>query len=283
MREELKRRRKGTKKYRLLVTGAILALILLFAGGALYLYNLDRVLERDFQAAETLVEQGDYAAAVEKYQTIHRRHPGFYLAPQALFQSGEVLNLYQKAYPEAVLAYLMVVKDFPDGEEARLALEQVAEIYKYRLRDYPEAIVAYQRLFDSGGGPRDRLQYEIADTYFRLNNFEQARIEFENLLKNWPESPLVPEVRYRIGVAHALDGNLQAAEEAFRGMARDWPDDPYAIEARFGLAGVLEDAERLVAALEVLEGLRGVYPNPEVLDKKIIQVRERIRKKQKAI
>jgi hypothetical protein len=55
------------------------------------------------------------------------------------------------------------------------------------------------------------------------------------------------------------------------------------VEARFGLAGVLEDEDQLVAALEVLEGLRGVYPKTEVLDQKIDQVRERIRKKQKAI
>jgi TolA-binding protein len=255
----------------------------MLAGGALYLYNLDRVLERYFHAGETLVEQGEYTAALEIFQTIYERHPGFYLAPQALYQAGEILHLYQKAYPEAVLTYLLVEKDFPDSEEARQAQRQVAEIYKYRLRDYPEAIVAYQKLFDRGGDPGDRLQYEIADTYFRLNNFEQARIEFENLLKNWPQSSLVPEVRYRIAVAYALDGELKAAEEAFRGVIRDLPDNPFAVEARFGLAGVLEDEDQLVAALEVLEGLRGVYPKTEVLDQKIDQVRERIRKKQKAI
>ncbi len=283
MREELKRRRKSSSRHRLLVTGTIIALILIFAGAALYLYNFDRLLERDFQTAEDMVEQGDYPTAVEAFRTIQRRHPSFHLATQALYQAAEVLNLYQKAYSEALLAYLLVEKEYPDSEQARRAQRQVAEIYKNRLRDYGEAIVAYQKLLDGGVEDGDRVHYEIADAYFRLNNFEQARIEFESLLKNWPKSPLVPEVRYRIATVYALDGDLRGAEGAYRAMIRDWPTDPFALEARLGLAGVLEQEEQLKAALGILEDLRGIYPNPEVLERRLEQIRQRIRKKQDAI
>ena len=248
-----------------------------------YLYNLDTLLERDFQQGQELVEQGDYPAAVALFQGIYQRHPTFHLAPQALFQAGEVLNLFEQRYPEALLAYLMVEKDYPETAVAHKARRQVAEIYKYRLRDYAKAVVAYQRLLDGGVTDGDRIQYELADSYFRLNNFEQARIEFESLLKNWPKSALVPEVRYRIATVYVLEGNLQAAETAFRGVIHDWPDNPFALEARLGLAGALEEGERLLDALQVLEQLRGVYPNKEILEKRISQVQERIRKKKKAI
>ena len=283
LREELRRRRKSSSRYRLLVTGAIVGLILIFTGAAYYLYNFDKLLERDFQVAEDLVEQGDYQAATEAFRTIQSRHPSFHLAPQALFQAAEVLNLYQKSYSEALLAYLLVEKDYPDSEQARRAQRQVAEIYKNRLRDYGEAIVAYQKLLDGGVADGDRVHYEIADAYFRLNNFEQARIEFESLLKSWPESPLVPEVRYRIATVYALDGDLRGAEGAYRAIIRDWPNDPFALEARLGLAGVLEQQEQLKAALAILEDLRGIYPNPEVLERRLEQIRQRIRKKQDAL
>jgi len=176
-----------------------------------------------------------------------------------------------------------VEKDYPGTELARRAQRQVAEIYKNRLRDFPRAIVAYQKLLDSGAVGGDRIQYEIADTYFRLENFEQARIEFESLLKNYPESPLLPEVQYRIAVTWSLEGRLKEAAKAFRLVPERWPSSAYAIEARFGLATTLEEGEELREALKELVALRGNYPNAEALEKKIAQVEERIRKKKKAI
>ncbi len=241
------------------------------------------MLEEDYVRADALVEKGGYEEAVEIYRGIYRRHPTFHLSSQAIFQAGEVLNLYLKKYREALLAYLMVEKDYPRSELTRKAQFQVAEIYKYRLRDYSRAIVAYQKLLDAGAPRGDRLQYEVADAYFRLENFEQARIEFETLQKNYPDSPLLPEVQYRIAVAWSLEGEPAAAEKAFRQVEKKWPDDPYTLEARFGLASVLEDREELTDALKVLESLAGTYPNAEALSKKTEQVRERIRKKKKAI
>lgn len=283
MREEIRRRRRNSKKFKLLIFGSLLALILLFAGLIFYVSNLDQILEEDYAKAEVLVEQGDYEAAEKIFRTIYERHPNFHLSPQALYQAGEVLNLYMKSYHEALLAYLLVEKDFPNSELARKAQMQVAEIYKYRLRDFSRAIVAYQKLVDAGIPNGDRLLYEIADAYFRLENFEQARIEFETLGKTYTTSELLPEVGYRIAVSWSLEGNLQEAEKAFRRVSQQWPDTPYALEARFGLAGVLEEEEQLREALQVLQELAGHYPNAEALAKKTEQVEERIRKKKKAI
>jgi hypothetical protein len=55
------------------------------------------------------------------------------------------------------------------------------------------------------------------------------------------------------------------------------------MEARFGLATVLEERDELKAALQILEELKGVYPNAEALAKKTDQVKERINKKKRAV
>jgi len=283
LREELKRRRKNSRKHRLLVRGLLVALVLLFGGLVYYVTHLDELLSEDYAQAEALLEQGDYAPAAKAFRRLYERHPSFSLAPQAIFQSGEILNLYLQSYQEALLAYLLVEKDYPSTELSRRAQRQVAEIYKNRLRDFPRAIVAFQKLLDSGADGGDRIQYEVADAYFRLENFEQARIEFESLQKNFPDSPLLPEVQYRIAVTWSLEGRLKEAENAFRLVSERWPESSYALEARFGLATSLEEREELREALGVLEALRGVYPNAEALEKKVVQVQERIRKKKKAI
>ena len=127
--------------------------------------------------------------------------------------------------------------------EVITALKQVADIYKNQLREYLRAIVIYQKLLDMGGKDSSEAQYEMADCYFRLNNFEQARIEFESFLKNFPDSERSAEVQYRVATAASLEGNLDKALETFKLVNKNWPDSAYAVEARFGQAGVLEERE----------------------------------------
>ncbi len=283
LQEELRRRRRNSPTYRLLVILAPLAVLLLAAGIYYYNVTLEERLHATFAKAEDLVLRGNYEEAVSRYRRIYERHPGFVLAPRALFRTGEVQNLFLKQFHDALLSFHNLERDYPDSPFVQDALKQEAEIYKNRLRDYGRAAALYQKLLDLGLEPADRFQYELSDCYFRLNNFEQARIEFENLLKNWPESGLLTEVEYRIGMSYALDGKLKEAEETFRRILRERPDDPFAVETKFGLATVLEEQERLRESLKVLEELIGIYPAPEALQRKIEMIEERIKKKKRAV
>jgi len=265
------------------LAGLLLLALLAAAAAIYYSVTVNARLEADFAGAQARLEQGFYDRALDGFRDIYEEHPDFRLAPAALYSAAEVRETYQKSYQEAILMYLLVVRDYPQSEEALLAQRRVAEIYKNRLRDYGRAIVAYQKLLNREVPDADQIQYRVADSYFRLNNFEQARIEFESLRKSFPQSPLLPEVQYRIAVAYSLEGDGAEAEKAFRTVIETWPDDAFAAEASFGLATDLEERGELRAALKILEGLEGVYAKPEALAKKTEQVRERIRKKKKAI
>ena len=283
LQEELRRRRRKSPFYRLLVIFIPLC-VLVLAGGLWYYYaTLDQRLYATFNQAEELILVGEYDQAVALYSRIYEDYPDFTLAAKSLFRSGEVQNLFVNQYHDALLAFLRLEKDYPDSLHVLPALEQEADIYKNRLRDYGRAAALYQKLVDLGREPGDRFVYELADCYFRLNNFEQARIEFENLLKSWPESSYVIEVRYRIGVAYSLEGKLREAEEIFSQVIKDIPDDMFATEARFALASVLEEQERLRESFKILVELEKDYPNPEALARKKAQVEERIKKKKRAI
>jgi len=280
--EELRRQGK-TRKRTLLIAAAIALLVLAVAGGLWYRANLDVILEEKFQTALQFKQGGEYAEASRLFRRLYDDHPDSARAPAALFQTAEILNLYQQQYQDALLVYLLLERDYPAAPETQVAQRRAADLYKNRLGDYGQAIAVYQRVLDHADADADRLQYEVADCYFRLNNFEQARIELEGLQKNYPESALLPEVQFRIAVTYALDGQLPEARGAYLAVVERWPESPYALEARFGLAGVLEQQEELREALSVLEGLVEVYPNREVLRQKITQIRSRIDKKKKAI
>jgi TolA-binding protein len=280
--EELKRQGKAPKK-RLWVLLGLTLLLLVIAGGFWYYSTLQMRLEKTFQEGLTLRQSGKYAEAVELFITLHDEHPAFIRAPQALFQAAEVQDLYLGRYSDALLTFLLLERDFPAAAEVLPARQKVAVLYKYRLNDCRRAIAVYQKILDQPGRENDRLQYEVADCYFRLNNFAQARIEFESLLKNYQQSAMFAEVQYRIAMTYALEGKLPEAAGAYRLVIENWAESPYALEARFGLATVLEEQEELVEALQILEDLAGSYPKQDILERKTAQVRERIEKKKKAI
>jgi len=277
------RRRQGNSRKPLWI--ALVALMLLFSGGGYvyYVSHIDEWLEERYLRAEELLAEGNYEDALEKYESIYDNHPEYFRSPAALFKAGEIEALYLKEYQKALLSFLLLEKNYSNAEETLRAQEYLAELYKNRFEDYGRAIVALQKLLEGGGAEGDRIQYEIADCYFHQNNYEQARIEFLSLGKNFPQSPLMPEVRYRIAVTYSLQGMSKEAENAFRNMIKEWPQSPYAVEARFALASVLEERDELLAALRMLEELQGIYPNDEALLKKLEQVRERIDKKKRAI
>lgn len=276
--EELRRRGKKPRHYRLLLGGGLL-LLLLIGGGVWYWANLDSLLEARFQKGLALRDAGDAAGAAHLLKDLQEGHPRFARAPEALLQAGQLLHLSLARYQDALLAYLTVERDYPTSPQAAEARRQVAELYKYRLDDQARAISAYQRLLDDAGDEADRVQYEVADSYFRLNNFEQTRIEFENLMRNYPASLLLPEVQYRIAVTLALEGDFNGAIAAYREVPARWPQSPYALEASYGLAGVLEERERLQEALTLLKELQGRYPNQDALERRLEKLRERIGKK----
>ena len=283
LQEELKRKRLKSPVYRLLVILVPLCLLIVTGWLGYYYATLEQRLYGNFNLAEKLILDGEYTQAVELYRGLYEDHPDFVLADKALYRAGEVQNLFSNKYQEALLAFLRLEKEYPDSPHVLPALEYEADIYKNRLRDYGRAAALYQKLVDRGREPIDRFLYELADCYFRLNNFEQARIEFENMLKGWPDSQYVTEVRYRIGVAYSLDGKLKQAEEVFRQVIKDFPEDQFATGARFSLASVLEEQERLRESLKILIELENVYPNPDAVARKKAQVEERIKKKKRAI
>lgn len=273
--EELRRRGKRPRHHRLLLAGAIL-LILLLAGFFWYRANLDEILESRYQKGLALRDAGDYAGAVEQLRELQAEHPDCARAPEALLQAAKLLNFSLNRFSDALLVYLSLERDYVATPQAADARRQIADLYKFRLNDQSRAITAYQRLLDDEADGADQLQYEVADCYFRLNNFEQARIEFEQQLHSYPASLLAPEVQFRLAVTHALEGNAEQAMTAYREVPARWPQSPYAIEARFGLATVLEERDRLQEALTLLEALRGSYPNQEALEQRIANLRSRI-------
>lgn len=282
LKEELRRSRQRSFFWQRGLPG-ILLLLTLFFGGLLYRTNrLETSLESDFSRAAVAVSDGDYQQALDYYEGIYRRNPTFHLSGQALYQGAEIKNLYQKRYAEALLDYLSLQQRYPEETSLiRRAQLRIAEIYKKRQRDYSRAANEYRKALDLGAEDPDRIQYEIADSYFRQEAYNQAVESFADLRRNYPQSPLLAEAGYRMATVYSLLGEGQTAIESYREVMERWPGSPYAIEARFGLAAALEERDNFDEALKLLRSLQGEYANGDALAKKIERLELRMKKKQR--
>ncbi|MDT8420923.1 MAG: tetratricopeptide repeat protein [Desulfuromonadales bacterium] len=261
---------------------ALLLCALVLASVFGYQVYQQTVPARLYSKGLTLESQDRPEQALTSYQRLFRGYSDSPLAAEALFRAARISRYDLRQDQQALLFFLQLEHDYPESGYVVQAQREAADLTKNRLQDFAHAVVIYQRLIDGGTDDGDRILYEIADCYFRLNNYSQARIEFDALLERFPESSLRAEVLYRRASASLLEGTPDVARAGFRELIEQFPDSPYAAEARFSLAELLEAEERLRDALKAYRTLSG-YPRPELVQEKIERLEARIAKKKKVL
>ncbi len=225
---------------------------------------------------------GQLSAAEKSYREIYQDYPQAQVAAEALFRIGKIWQYDHQDEQMALLNYLQLEHDYPASPLVLPAREEAAQIVKYIQRDYSRAVEFYQRLLDLNTGTPDQYYYEIADCYFRLKNYSQARIELETLLENYPHSSLIADALYRKGGILLLEGRKEEARQDWHRLIEQHPDSGYRIQAEFDLAKLLEEEEHLNEALQRYQQLKGVL-QPSSLQEKIEHLQRRIAEKKGTI
>lgn len=279
-----KEQRRTTQQNRRPRRWLLLLLLLVVAAAAVPLYQeYEKTVPQDlFEEAARRESQGEVELAQQLYQRIYRQYPQTEQAVKALLQDARILQYDQRQEKQALLCYLQLQHDYPQHPLTREAQEAAAHIVKYALRDDARAIGMFQNLLEQSGGRRDRYYYEIADSYFRLDNYNQARIELEILLEEIPQTELLPDILYRKGGLLLLENRLEEAQADWQQLIDEFPDSDYSVQARFNLAKMLEEQDRLEEALELYRQLQD-FPRPALLEEKIEHLLKRIAAKKKAI
>ncbi|MBD1400758.1 tetratricopeptide repeat protein [Pelovirga terrestris] len=231
--------------------------------------------QRFLTQAIKLESLGRTSEALDSYQQIIARFPKELAASEALYRVARLWHFDLQDPQQALLTYLQLERDYPDNNYIQQVGEAAARIVKIDLGDDIQAIGYYQRLLDSDQGQSDQYLYEIADSYFRLQNYPQSRIELENLLSAYPDSPLIPEVLHRKATILILENRTEEANQDWQQLVDDYPDSRYAARARFNMAVLLEERGELELALEIYRNLED-YPQPLLLEQKINHLTRRI-------
>lgn len=273
--------RAKSNKYRWLGIFLVLAVVGIIAWPQYQRYQQTLPQQLLSQGAK-LESLGQIEAAQQLYIQLYKDYPQTAVAPAALLRSGRIWQHDRHQDQQALHSYLQLEHDYPESQLVQIAREEAARIVKYSLRDFSRAIDFYQRLLDDAIANQDKYLYEIADCYFRLDNYIQARIELETLQQRYPQSDLLPDLLYRKGGLLLLEQRLEDARDDWQQLINEFPDSPYQVQARFNLAKLLEEDNQLQEALEMYQQLTD-FPQPLILEEKIKHLKQRIATKKKAI
>ncbi len=276
---ELKRKANNRKAWLLF----FLLIILLGIIGLPYVQDYRLTLPMRLLAKGVEYESlGQLDLAEQTYVKLKQRYPHTPAAEEALFRMGRIWQDDRKDMPQALLTYLQLEHDYPESTYVLPARQEAAWIVKYAQRDYSAAIGYYQHLLELDKDNADRYLYEIADCYFRLENYPQARIELETLLEDYPHSELTADALYRRGGILVLENRPEAAKQSWKQLIDRFPDSSYRSQAEFNLARMFEEEGLLQEALDLYRKLTD-FPRPSLLQEKIKHLEQRIEKKSKAI
>ena len=222
-----------------------------------------------YDAAEKSLSEGDYREALEGYGRVIEEFPGSSFAAKSQYRIAGIYDRHLGGTDRALEAYSEVRYMYPDTPEARLASAAMAGIYS-RGGDHKKAVEEYQLLLD--GPAPERLAYRrlIAAEYVMMNDFRQARIEYEELAASEGlPAELVPEILYQIASTYYISGQAIEAARRFDEIIRKYPEADIVMEARLGKGNALAEAGRTGEALDILRSLEREYPNKEALKTRI--------------
>lgn len=241
-------------------------------------YGVYRAQRPEWALERALVAQAEnrYDAALVELEQVYLRDPQSPLAAEAMYRAGRLLHRHLKEYRRAVLLMVQMEERYPETPFLNEALLETADIYLYGLQDRGRAIDTFQRLVERVPKQAARFQYQIADAYFQMRNYEQARIEFQQFHKRWPNHTNAADVALRIGLIYALENRHHEAEKAFREVMSTYPNSAFAVEARLALAGVYEDKSEFLRALDQLNLLQLETTDDPRIQQRIDQIRQRI-------
>ncbi|HAG51184.1 MAG TPA: hypothetical protein DHU69_08490 [Deltaproteobacteria bacterium] len=228
-----------------------------------------------YEKAEEYFSKMDYLNAVEGYSSVVSKYPESSYAPTSQYKIGFINSHYLKNVSRAMNAYATLILLYPKSKEVILARQDLADIY-INSGDYRRAIGEYQWLMENAGiAQRDDYHYQIAAAYLKLTDLRQARIEFQEIVKNSPNSQLGPQVYYQIANTYYLEGNCQDAIKAYENVALFYPSSPFASEAKLGKAMCIEEMGNLTEAVELYRELEKSYPNPDIIRVRIEGIESR--------
>ena len=232
----------------------VIPVLLLFqcGGGKRFSPRLDP--EDRFTLAKRYLEQGKYLKAQEEFKRLIFENPGSGYVDDAQFYLAEAYFL-NKEYDFALLEYGYLIENYRSSEyvddahfkiglsyyrrskpvhldqtDTKKALDEI-ELFltKYPESEYTaDALEAKKKCMEKLA----RKDLEAGKLYMKLRKYPAARVYFESVLEDYPETEGAEEVLLLIGISYEKERDFANAREAYEKAISGSTDQTIISEAR---------------------------------------------------
>jgi len=156
------------------------------------------------------LKEQNYLWAIEEFKKLLPLGPDsrFYNKSQTYIQQALVYSVDKYARQGGVLPILYSYSDFSSlslGEVKNLkTVMQIGEAYQ-SIGMFPQALRFYERVkkLDAKNIYRDRIFLNLGQIHLEQSNFKEAELVAQSFLKNYPQSPQVPEALKLLASSHS--------------------------------------------------------------------------------
>ncbi|UKJ08946.1 tetratricopeptide repeat protein [Solitalea lacus] len=145
-----------------------------------------------------------------------------------------------KNYEKALTQYNKVIIAGATGADYAIFQKAMIQGVQNKMNDKIYSLKSLQELYPNSSYIDDGL-YEMAYGYFMMNNFEQAKSGFNELIKRFPNSSYVPKAILNLGLVYYNTEDDQNALQAYKLVVNKYPGTPEAKEAVLAIKNIYVD------------------------------------------
>lgn len=187
--------------------------------------------EYAFAIAETMMKDGRFADAAQKFREVKEKFPAFYRRAEAALRVGYCLQQAGRL-DEAIAEYRKFITDFSDQKELIVEAHFLIALALETKKDYENALKEYAGIIQRGARA-DEAQYKTALLYFNKQDWPHATESFRAVIEKYPQSRLVSSAYFGIGTVQQALKDYAKAAEAFGTVAEKFPQDALATDSLF--------------------------------------------------
>jgi|GEM_PF-2825666 len=224
-------------------------------------------LERAIAQGDALRGTKDYSGALHAYEQIVAEYHQPKVA-EVFLRIGDLYAYNLKQTDQAVAYYRQVTTEWPWDPAALTAYQRLAESAE-GSGDFTGSVEALEMLlrYFPSYPDRDRVRHRIGTLYLKLKNYDQAKIEFAELLRS---KKLVPDVRaqvlFDLGETYFLNRQPEAAMPYYERFLEDFPLHPLAERVVKQLSACHEDLGQMGESAALGKRATAVVATPHVVN-----------------
>ncbi|MBU6391477.1 MAG: outer membrane protein assembly factor BamD [Planctomycetes bacterium] len=212
-------------------------------------------VEQRYKYALSLLVEQKYVNAIKEFESIIDSNPGSEFAELSQINIGWAYFL-NGDYKKALKAYEKALEKFSGTKRTNEILEREYQVGIAQMDiDEEAAIKVFEKIIEKQhlGPLAPDAQVKIADSYFKLEQYEEALDAYEKFLENYPKNEWVPYVQYRIPLSKLYHEKQQERNYALLVSAREGFEE-YLVSNPHGVYA--EDAKRKIEEIRIIEAER---------------------------